>query len=96
MVDDFDPVAARKDLKPEAFELLRKPLIQSLLYDINLLPEQITTGKHWFYMLSVIHHMKQAMEASRSGGWRVVEVFCDCGRTIRVDAQPPQANGGEG
>ena len=54
---EFDIEKARKDLKPAAWELLKKPVVQSLLYDINLLPEQITTGKHWFYMLSVLSHM---------------------------------------
>lgn len=58
--DGFDPDKARKDLKPEAWELLKKPIVQSLLYDINLLPEQITTGKHWFYMLSILSHMNEA------------------------------------
>lgn len=58
--DDFDVVTARKDLKPEALELLRQPIIQSLLYDINLLPEQIITSKHWYYMLSVLSHMAEA------------------------------------
>ena len=58
----FDIEKARKDLKPAAWELLKVPVVQSLLYDINLLPEQITTGKHWFYMLSVLSHMDSALK----------------------------------
>lgn len=60
--DDFDIEKAKKDLKPDAWELLKQPVVQSLLYDINLLPEQITTSKHWFYMLSVLSHMDNALK----------------------------------
>lgn len=60
--EPFDIQKARKDLKPAAWELLEKPVIKSLLYDINLLPEQITQGKHWFYMLSVLMHMDSVMK----------------------------------
>lgn len=58
--DAFDIVAARNALKPEALKLLRQPVVQSLLYDINLLPEQITSEKHWFYMLAVLMHFDAA------------------------------------
>lgn len=60
--EDFDSKKARKDLKPEAWDLLKQPVVLSLLYDINLLPEQITTGKDWFYMLSVLSHMDHALK----------------------------------
>lgn len=66
--DDFDHESARGNLKPEAWELLKKPIIQSLLYDINLLPEQITTSKHWHYMLSVLSHMAEATKPVSSYG----------------------------
>lgn len=39
------------------------PLVASLLYDINLLPEQITKPHHWDYMLAVCGHMKEALAA---------------------------------
>lgn len=64
---EFDADQARKDLKPAAWELLKKPVIQSLLYDINLLPEQITGRKHWFYMFSILSHMDLAMKPVSSG-----------------------------
>ncbi len=49
------------DLTPEEHEILKRPIVQSLLYDLNLLPEQIQCdGKHWFYMLSILAHMDQA------------------------------------
>lgn len=60
ILDDFDPIEARKDLTDRDHEILKRPIVQSLLYDLNLLPEQITQGKHWFYMRSVIAHMDQA------------------------------------
>lgn len=59
--EEFDQVEARKELTDKAREVLKRPLVQSLLYDINLLPEQITKKRHWFYMLAVLGHMDQAM-----------------------------------
>jgi hypothetical protein len=42
------------------------PLIASLLYDIDLLPEQIKEGdeRRYNYMLAVIGHMKAALSAT--------------------------------
>src|SRR3984957_2244465 len=65
---EFDAEKARKALKPAAWELLKTPIIQSLLYDINFLPEQITTGKHWFYMLSILSHFDQATKPEPVSG----------------------------
>lgn len=47
----------------EAIAEIRKlvnstPLLQSLLYDLNLLPEQCTEPKHEFYLLSVVNHFQ--------------------------------------
>ena len=44
------------------------PLLQSLLYDIDLLPEQIKEGdeRRYGYMLAVIGHMQSALRASPS------------------------------
>lgn len=63
LTEDFDQEQSRNALTDDARELLRQPLIQSLLYDLNLLPEQITKYKHWYYMLAVVAHMGQAMKA---------------------------------
>ena len=38
------------------------PLIASLLYDIDLMPEQIKDERRYNYMLAVIYHMKQAIK----------------------------------
>jgi hypothetical protein len=50
---------------PEAKELFTfinsAPLVQSLLYDINLLPEQIHNARHWNYMVAVCSHMHRAL-----------------------------------
>jgi hypothetical protein len=37
------------------------PLVLSLLYDINLLPEQIDNARHWAYMVAVCEHMRAAL-----------------------------------
>lgn len=54
-------------VKPAAPELMayinRTPLVQSLLYDINLLPEQIEDSRRWAYMAAVCEHMKVAASA---------------------------------
>jgi hypothetical protein len=39
------------------------PLVMSLLYDINLLPEQIDNGRRWYYMVAVCEHMERALAA---------------------------------
>jgi hypothetical protein len=44
-------------------EINSTPLTQSLLYDINLLPEQIKQAKHYAYMLSIVEHMRAALAA---------------------------------
>lgn len=37
------------------------PLIISLLYDLNLMPEQVYSGtKQEFYMISIVEHMLRA------------------------------------
>lgn len=39
-------------------EFTRRPVVQSLLYDLNLLPEQVRIGSdRWFLMLATISHM---------------------------------------
>lgn len=38
------------------------PLIASLLYDINLLPEQIRDERRYGYMLATISHMLEALK----------------------------------
>jgi hypothetical protein len=60
--EGFDLDKARKELTPKAMELLKQPIVQSLLYDIDLLPEQIRTSRHWFYMLAVLTHMSEALK----------------------------------
>lgn len=64
LAEDFDQEQSRNALTDDARELLKNPLIQSLLYDLNLLPEQITKYKHWYYMLAVIAHMGKAIEST--------------------------------
>lgn len=73
----FDAVsdsAARSETEEKKFEpdeILRaahikaideSPLISSLLYDIDLLPEQIKDERRYNYMLAVIDHMRQALK----------------------------------
>lgn len=62
------------ELTKEQLELVNHPIVQSLLYDLNLLPEQLLALDHgpghkdWGYMLSVIGHFKMMMgtaEAAR-------------------------------
>lgn len=38
----------------------RTPLVASLLYDLNLLPEQIDNARDWGYMVTVCNHMDAA------------------------------------
>ena len=50
--------------KPETVNRIRRrmPLLNSLLYDLNLLPEVLATfgqgkdSKEYFYMLSIVNH----------------------------------------
>lgn len=56
---------------PEAPELLAfinaTPLAQSLLYDLNLLPECITDALGWMRMAAVCEHLRQALAPAPSG-----------------------------
>lgn len=45
----------------------KTPILTSLLYDINLLPEQIREQKHLVYMIAVIEHFRVAMEGTATG-----------------------------
>lgn len=65
LAEEFDQEQSRIALTDDARELLKNPLIQSLLYDLNLMPEQITKSKHWYYMLAVIAHMGEAMKTTK-------------------------------
>ncbi len=47
--------------------LEENPLIWSLLYDIDLLPEQIKDERRYNYMLAVIDHMRQALRGEHIG-----------------------------
>lgn len=50
-----------EDTRKEVAKALEQiPLLQSLLYDLDLLPEQITDKRRYQYMLCVIGHMKEA------------------------------------
>jgi hypothetical protein len=40
------------------------PLVMSLLYDLNLLPECVQNDRQWAYMVTVCEHMQQALSAS--------------------------------
>ena len=54
------------------------PLIASLLYDIDLLPEQIKDERRYNYMLAVIGHMKQAAQSASgaiSGDEEIAALF---------------------
>jgi hypothetical protein len=45
------------------------PLLQSLLYDINLMPEQLEEGsRQWGYMLSIAEHFERALAQQADGG----------------------------
>jgi hypothetical protein len=57
----------------EAFSFINKtPILQSLLYDLNLLPEQLKEGtKEWDYMMATVLHF-QACEAEQSK--RIAEI----------------------
>jgi hypothetical protein len=53
---------------PELFEFINStPLVQSLLYDINLLPECVGDGRQWAYMVAVCEHMKAALTSKATG-----------------------------
>lgn len=44
------------------------PVLQSLLYDINLLPEQLERdSRHWGYMLAVVRHWQLQFERDLRG-----------------------------
>ena len=51
-------------LTSEQIAQINRPIAQSLLYDLNLLPEQLITldhgpgHQHWNYMLSVLAHLE--------------------------------------
>jgi hypothetical protein len=65
---------------PEAKDLFafinRTPLLLSLLYDINLLPEIIRSAKDWNYMVAVCCHFGKALDrapapsAAPAEGWK--------------------------
>ncbi len=48
-------------------EMNEHPLIMSLLYDLNLMPEQVADEdvRLNFYMESVVIHMRKAMERTK-------------------------------
>ena len=58
----FEPDDATRAKVAQAID--KHPLIASLLYDIDLLPEQIKDERRYGYMLAVIGHMKEAQSAS--------------------------------
>ena len=69
------------------------PLIASLLYDIDLLPEQIRDERRYGYMLAVIGHMKQALQSARLGSMAIYdpatgkcrgECNCEIGQTCKA------------
>ena len=58
-------VAYRRSNRARVAKIIdNTPLIASLLYDIDLLPEQIKRGdsRRYLYMMAVIEHMQAAVK----------------------------------
>ena len=53
--------------RSQAVKLINKtPILLSLLYDLNLLPEQVKRGtKYEFYMLTTVEHFVAAMNRQK-------------------------------
>lgn len=53
---------------PELFKFINsQPILQSLLYDINLLPEVIKDAEHFGYMVAVCNHFEMALKKAAPG-----------------------------
>lgn len=69
-----EPFEPDEQLRSDVAKALEEvPFVQSLLYDLDLLPEQIRDKRRYQYMLCVISHMKEAQRSSTTPAWQPME-----------------------
>lgn len=67
--EDFADTVPQAGLDEEVVRICglvnMRPILQSMLYDLNLLPEQTMNSRRWHYTVSAVLHM-EALRAELS------------------------------